>query len=70
MLFDMLGKSSVPKEKFDEYNENQHEGVGIDGDNLQESATVYDLLCQHIEGEGLQDLKSSQVKCEGFRCWN
>ena len=28
--------------------------------NEQDSATLYDLLCQHVEGEGLMVLKANQ----------
>ena len=41
----------------------------IDAGNATEPATLYDLLCQHVEGEGLMVLKAN-VKCEGFHCWN
>jgi len=41
----------------------------IDAENAAESATLYDLLCQHVEGEGLMVLKAN-VKCEGLHCWN
>ena len=38
----------------------------VDSDNPELSGTLYDILCQHVEGEGFLVLKSMSAACNGF----
>ena len=42
----------------------------IDEDTETVSAILYDLLCQHVEGDGMMVLKADSNKRRGFHCWN
>ena len=57
----MLTSAETSEEKYADENYD-------DVNNPELSATIYDLLCQHVEGEGLIVLKSN-TDCNGFQPW-
>ena len=49
--------------------EDTYDGID-DSENPELSGTLYDILCQHVEGEGFLVLKSMSAACNGFEAWN
>ena len=52
-----------------EVAEDTYDGID-DSENPELSGTLYDILCQHVEGEGFLVLKSMSAACNGFEAWN
>ena len=48
-----------------EVAEDTYDGID-DSENPELSGTLYDILCQHVEGEGFLVLKSMSAACNGF----
>ena len=49
--------------------EDTYDGID-DSENPELSGTLYDILCQHVAGEGFLVLKSMSAACNGFEAWN
>jgi len=50
--------------------EDRYDVLGDDAENPELSGTLYDVLCQHVEGEGFMVLKSMSAERNGFEAWN
>ena len=67
--FKMLAETEVSEERFHMIGEgNGGLDDSLDERNPELSATIYDLQCQHVEGERLIVLKSN-TDCNGFQSW-
>ena len=49
--------------------EDRYDVLGDDAENPELSGTLYDVLCQHVEGEGFMVLKSMSAERNGFEAW-
>ena len=62
-VYKMLIGAEVAEDTYDLENSD-------DSDNPELSGTIYDILCQHVEGEGFLVLKSMSAACNGFEAWS
>ena len=50
--------------------EDRYDVLGDDAENSELSVALYDVLCQHVEGEGFMVLKSMSAERNGFGAWD
>jgi len=62
-VYKMLTSAEVAEDTYDLENKDDH-------DNPELSGTMYDILCQHVDGEGFSVLKAMSSACRGFEAWN
>ena len=62
-VYKMLTSAEVAEDTYDLENKDDH-------DNPELSGTMYDILCQHVDGEGFLVLKAMSGACKGFEAWN
>ena len=58
-VYKMLTSAEVAEDTYDLENKDDH-------DNPELSGTMYDILCQHVDGEGFSVLKAMSSACRGF----
>ena len=67
----MLIESETSEDSFDPVDHAARGPVrGYEDANPELSGTLYDILCQHVEGEGFMILKSVAARRSGFEAWN
>ena len=62
-VYKMLTSAEVAEDTYDLENKDDH-------DNPELSGTMYDILCQHVDGEGFLVLKAMSGARNGFEAWN